>query len=272
MAMNYRRRQKARDFFFLVGDSSQPHMVMLQQHPFGMKCYSEVLHVQFSFPVMGRSAFQREKQMFLLAPVTASRKNECRKLLWPLLLFTLYFFHLNSSVCFFAWFFVGFLWVFCGWVLFCGNRSPGEKERIDYMFNQPKERAINHLSQLLDKASPRFPRQTDLKAVAPRTKGQGQSRAAEPRERAVAGSPWGTGAQGTQPCCKQHRVGKQRQNLLFMGETASHTGRDKKSITHQPQPLQWDCHDHSRPCFWGTPCCVTALTYTLNLTQRFLEV
>lgn len=82
------------------------------------------------FPNDGRVCCS--KQMFLLAPVTASVKSVCRKLLWPLLLFTLDFFHLNSSVCFFACF---FLWVFCGWVLFCGNSSPGEKERTDYMCN-----------------------------------------------------------------------------------------------------------------------------------------
>lgn len=268
MAMNYRRHQKARDFFFLVGDSSQPHMVMLQQHPFGMKRYSgSPCLVQF--PSDGKVCCSKRKGNVPPSTSNCIQKERVQKIALASPSFRPLFLPFKQQCLFLCLF---FLWVFCGWVLFCGNRSPGEKERIDYMFNQPKERAINHLSQLLGKASPRFPRQTDLKTVAPRMKGQGQSRAAEPRERAVAGSPWGTGAQGRQPCCKQHGVGKQRQNLLFMGETASHTGRDKKSITHQPQPLQRDCHDRSRPCFWGTLCCVTALTYTLNLTQRFLEV
>ena len=106
--MNYRRGQKARDLFFLVGESSQSHTMTVQQHPFGMKCYQAVLSVVFSFPVVGRSAVHREKQMFLVAPVSASRENECRKLLWPLLPFALYFFPFKQQICFFAFFFCGF--------------------------------------------------------------------------------------------------------------------------------------------------------------------
>lgn len=85
--------------------------------------------------------------MFLRVPVSTSRKNECRKFLWPLLSFALYLFSFkqqNLFHCFdflgvfwgwFSFFGGGRLWFHCARGLFCANRSPREEERIDYMCN-----------------------------------------------------------------------------------------------------------------------------------------
>lgn len=96
--------------------------------------------------------FQREKHMVLIVPESASRKNECRKLLLP---FTSLHLNQNLFLCLgfvvvviFVWFFV-WLGVFCFLCLFfvclfavllclgfiLWKRSPGEDERIAYMCN-----------------------------------------------------------------------------------------------------------------------------------------
>jgi len=74
------------------------------------------------------------------------------------------------------------------------------------------------LSQLLGKASPRFPRPADLQAAAARTRSQRQGRAAKPRERAAA-----TSKQSGWELCRGRsavtaRAAKHTQNLLFMVE------------------------------------------------------
>lgn len=200
--MNYRRGQKARDFFFLAGESSQSHTMTVQQHPFGMKCYQAVLSVVFSFPVMGRSAVHREKQMFLIAPVSASRKNNCRKLLWPLLPFALYFFSFKQQNLFSLRLFF-FLWFFL-WLGFIPQKEEPWRRGKNRLHAQLAQGDSNHSSQLLGKASLRFPRQADLKAMAART-----------RENAAAESPWGR----RELRGGRRAGGKHGQNLLFMVET-----------------------------------------------------
>lgn len=155
--------------------------------------------------------------MFLSEPVSASGKNNCRKLLWPLLLFVLYFFPLKQQSLFLC---LVFLRLFGGWVLFCGKRSPREKNRLYVQLAQgdSNQSFVSIITQSQPKIS-QADRQADLKAVTARMRGQRQRRAAKPRERAAAEISWG----GRELWGGRHAVtgrgGKNRQNLLFMVET-----------------------------------------------------
>lgn len=101
-----------------------------------MKCCQAIPSLLLGFPVTGRSAAHREKQTFLTAQVRAFGKNNCRKLLGPLLPIALYFFPSKEQslfLCLWGIFFL--LSLMCGWVLFYGKRGPGEEERIGYICN-----------------------------------------------------------------------------------------------------------------------------------------
>lgn len=125
---NAQEGSRSKGLFHQVGECRQSHIKAVQQQPFGMKRYQEVLSVMFSFPVMGRSAVHRENQIFIIAPVSPSGKNVYRKLLRPLLPFVLYFFPFKQQN-FVSLLVLGFFCgLFCDRVLFCRKKSPQERK------------------------------------------------------------------------------------------------------------------------------------------------
>lgn len=101
-----------------------------------------------------------EKSRLLVAQLRASGKNECRKLLCPLLHFALYFFPLEQQVHFFVWLVLGwmggFFGVWSGFILWKEGPWRRGKNRLCSQLAQGDSNQSFVL--LLSKASLRFPR------------------------------------------------------------------------------------------------------------------
>lgn len=104
-----------------------------------MKCCQAIPSLLLGFPMTGRSAAHREKQTSLTAQVRASGKNDCRKLLGPLLPIALYFFPFKEQrlfLCFWIFFFLFFFDVWLGFILWQEGPWSRRKNRLHLQLAQ----------------------------------------------------------------------------------------------------------------------------------------
>lgn len=151
---------------------------------------------------MGSSAVHRGKQMFLIAPVSASGKNECRKLLQPLLLFALYFFPFKQQSLFLCLFFCRFLWLcFILW-----KEESWRRGKNGLYMQLARGDSNQSFASIIRQSQPKISQAGRSEGSGCKDEGPEAEESCRGKRTCCGWEPMGwTGALGRQACCHQQR-------------------------------------------------------------------